>query len=284
MRLFDQDELVQVIMQAAQQQAGAQESFITAFISSYDPGKHRVRCIVPSWLNPGTSEYVQTGWVPLSTPWMGNGWGMQFAPFGGATQTNPTGGEQVKLCVYSFENGTYIADALLWSDKTAVALPTLQAGEGILKHVTGTYIRFKADGSLAIFTNDNLDLTATADLNATVGGALTATVTGDVSVTGQQNITQTATGSAQVSAGTTATIEAAATAFVEALSVQMGSAAQISGATLQPLVNALFQAVYNGHYHVVSGISGGSSSVNSDPPDAAHQMGSGQLTTTVTAG
>lgn len=268
MRLFDEDDLTNTLLQVAQQQFGDRIQCVTGFVSSYDPSSHRVRCIVPSWFNPGSSELTLTGWIPLASQWTGNGWGMQFAPFGGATQTNPTGGEQVLLTVYSDRNGTYIGTALLWSDKVAVALPTLAAGEGVLKHSSGSALYFRADGSVLIQSAAGLTATVGGDLTATVTGGLTATVEGSVSVTTQQSATINATGGA--------TVTSAASVVVEAPSVELGSSSQISGGSLQSLVNGLFESTYNNHTH--SDPQGGISSTPS------LQMGPTMMTTTVKGG
>ena len=264
-RMFDIDELVNTIMQAAQMQAAGREFFVTGFVSSYNPETHCVRCIVPSWINPGSSDAVMTGWVPLATPWAGNGFGLQAAPYGGATQENPTGGEQVVLQILSDDNGTYIGSGMLWSQKAAPALTTIQPGEAIMKHTSGSFLYFKADGSVALNTKANLD--------ATVGGNLNATVTGDATATIDGTATLDVTGAAAVNGQSTVDVTAATSASVTAPTISLGA----SGQSLLALVTSAMESLFNGHTHDYT--------VGSGVTDVPNQlMGSSQLTSTVKGG
>lgn len=263
--IFDEDEVINTILQAAQMQSGGREWFVTGFVSSYDPETHRVRCIIPSWINPGSSEAVMTGWVPLQSVWVGNGFGFQAAPFGGATQENPVGGEQVVLQIVSDDNGTYIGGGMLWSQQAGVPLPTIQPGEAVMKHTTGSLLYFKADGSVALTTNKNLDATVGGNLNATVTGDVAAAVSGTTSVSSTGNVTVDTQGAAAVTAATSAAVTAPA--------VSIGA----SGQTLQALVTAAMQTLFNGHTHDYT--------VGSGVTDVPNQtMGSSQLTTTIKGG
>ncbi len=255
-RQFHEDEMTHAMLHAAAQQSGSPLTAIPAFVASYDPSQHAVRCIIAPWVNAGYSQSQMTGWVPLMTPWMGNGWGMQIAPFGGATQDNPAQGEQIMLLVVNASNGSYIAGGYLYSSRSSPPNTALGAGEAVLQHETGSKLYFQSDGSVLVNAAANLTATAAGNITATAGGNATVTANGgDATVTASGNVSATAGGTAEVTAP----------------SIKLGA----SGQTLQELVTAAAVAVYNGHTHNYSG--GTTSGPN-------QTLGSGDLTSTVTAG
>ena len=100
------DELVHMVRQAAQQQAeDGLGPFAYGHIASYDPARHRVRVIFPGRRDEN-GLLVMSGWMPMSTAAVGAGWGLQYVPVGGATQQNPTAGEQVLVGILDRKRGT----------------------------------------------------------------------------------------------------------------------------------------------------------------------------------
>ena len=106
-------------------------------------------------------EDIETGWMPIRTPWGGNAWGM-FCP--------PTPGEEVEI---GFQEGGKQAGYVklrAFGDKFR-PLP-VPSGEFWLVHKSGSFLKFHNDGSV--------EVNAHGDLNATVGGQANLTVAGKV--------------------------------------------------------------------------------------------------------
>jgi phage baseplate assembly protein gpV len=123
----------------------------------YDPVKYAVKVE----LQP-TGEV--TGWIPLGSPWVGNGFGMVVAP---------NIGDMVKV---EFIDGSWqaaVTGQRFFNDNNPP--PECPAGEFWLVHQTGSLLKFLADGSVL--------LTAHTNLTATVGGNLAANVTGTATIT-----------------------------------------------------------------------------------------------------
>jgi phage baseplate assembly protein gpV len=133
-----------------------------ATISAYDPNNYAVKVLY----QPDQSE---SGWLPILSPWVGNGWGM-FSP--------PTIGQMAKV---SFQEGSFEAGmvSLLGFNDVDRPLPA-PPGEFWLVHSTGSVIKMNNDGTITIQAS-TLNLTG----NLVMTGDLT--VTGSVMVT--ENIT-----------------------------------------------------------------------------------------------
>lgn len=106
-------------------------------VTSYDPDAYAVKVM----RQPEDSE---TGWIPLSTAWAGNGWGM-FAP--------PVPGAQVKLGFQEDGKETALVEGQYFSDEDLPIVPEIggaPAGEFWLVHETGTRLRFQNDSTFEI--------------------------------------------------------------------------------------------------------------------------------------
>lgn len=137
----------------------------TGIVSGYDPANYAAKVR----LQP---QDVETGWLPIRTPWSGNNWGM-FCP--------PNVGDEVEV---QFQEGgkkaPYIALRAFGDQFRPLTVP---AGEFWLVHKTGSFLKFNNDGSVAVHS--------AGDLVATVGGNATVTTGGDttMNVSGQVNLT-----------------------------------------------------------------------------------------------
>ncbi len=211
MRLTDQDELIHNIMHAAQQQSGTPFYTVAAHVASYDPRTNMVRCLIPSIIDPLTNEMRLTGWLQLYTPMMGNGWGMQYAPFGGATQENLQAGEQVHLIVVDHEDASYECMAYTWNAQQVVPNPNIKPGELYISDPYGNVVYLQSGGTVLV----------SGGTNVVVSGAQNVQVYGnDVNVTAQDvNVT--------------------------ADNINLGS----QGETLQYLVTQAMQTLFNEHTH-----------------------------------
>lgn len=127
---------------------------------------------------------VETGFLPIFTPWVGNGWGM-FCP--------PTAGDMVLVLFQegSFEAGLIVLAAYNDADRPLTVSP----GEFWLVHSTGSFIKLKNDGSININTNQNLSVTCSGTTNINSTGNVNVTtpimqvngsliVSGDITSTG----------------------------------------------------------------------------------------------------
>jgi uncharacterized protein involved in type VI secretion and phage assembly len=145
-----------------------------ATVKSYDHANYCAKVM----LQP---DDIESGWLPVASPWVGNGWGM-FAP--------PSPGDVVVVVYQEGDFNAGIISMRLFSDK---ARPLdVPSGEFWLVHQSGSALKFKADGSVEIITD--------ADLNATVGGKLNANVTGDMAATVGGKMDATVTGKATITA------------------------------------------------------------------------------------
>jgi hypothetical protein len=112
----------------------------------------------------------ETAWMPVSSDWVGNGWGI-FAP--------PSEGDIVEV---AFQEGGLAAPHIVNRFYSAVTKPLpVPSGEFWLVHKTGSFLKFHNDGSVEVNVATNL--------TATVGGNLSATITGTTDVASHGNLT-----------------------------------------------------------------------------------------------
>ncbi|MEN7527030.1 phage baseplate assembly protein V [Cupriavidus sp. DL-D2] len=133
----------QMRLAAQMAQAGRAES-VVGIVSSYDPGtaaaKVRIQPEDPD--DPGRSL---TGWLPVCSPWVGDGWGLD-APVSPGDQV------EVKFFGGEVENG-YISGRL-FSD---AARPTgAKSGEFFLTHKSGSKLQFHNDGTVTLVSAGTL--------------------------------------------------------------------------------------------------------------------------------
>lgn len=100
-------------------------------VQSFDPNTYMVRVLIQP-------EGALSGWLPVLTQWVGNGWGL-FCP--------PSPGDQVKLAPQEGSGQSYavIGGAFSTADNP---LPT-PSGEWWLVHAKGQFIKLLNDGSIS---------------------------------------------------------------------------------------------------------------------------------------
>lgn len=108
--------------------SGTRQGVITA----YDPASYAVKV----QLQPTGEE---TGWIPLSTPWAGNGWGMAAGPATGAV---------VEVEFDSGLMGAGMAAGQFYNDSDRCPGPP--SGEFWLVHVSGSVLKFLNSGDVLI--------------------------------------------------------------------------------------------------------------------------------------
>lgn len=184
-------------------------------VTSYNPTNATVICkIQPE--DPGNPEFSLSGALPLSSQFVGNGWGMFSAP---------SIGDQV---VIAFEDGNINSGMVigrLWSNEdVALAVPSQ---EFWLVHKSGSYIKLTNDGKLSVNGNVEIDLTAPT-INITANGNVTINADVDVKIN-----------------AVNADIIATSQASITAPQISLGD----GSASLKSLVNDTIIGIYNSHTH-----------------------------------
>lgn len=136
----------------------------TGIVTAYDPDNYCAKVK----LQP---EDVETGWLPIRTPWAGNGWGM-LCP--------PTPGDEVEV---GFQEGGkqagYIKLRAFGDQFRPLPVP---AGEFWLAHKSGSFLKFFNDGTVGVHSATAINSSApiwnhTGNVKV-IGDVL---VTGDIS-------------------------------------------------------------------------------------------------------
>ena len=101
-------------------------------VTSFDPARYLARVTIQP-------EAVLSGWLPVLSPWLGNGWGLA-APLAPGTQVLVLAQEG------HAEHGVIVGAAY-----SALAMPpTVPAGECWLVHASGSFLKLHNDGSVEI--------------------------------------------------------------------------------------------------------------------------------------
>lgn len=149
-------------MRAQADMAGSGRASVRlAIVSSYDPGNYCAKVRIQP-------EDTETGWLPVVSPWVGNGWGL-FAP--------PMPGDMVEVQFQEDDIEAGFVCQRFYNDTDRPL--TVPSGEFWLVHKSGSFLKFHNDG--------------TVELNA--AGTLTSTApqwnhTGPVHITGAVTVTQ----------------------------------------------------------------------------------------------
>ena len=148
-------------------------------IVGYDPNMYAVKVAIQPAGN-------QTGWIPLLTPWAGNGWGMFCAP---------NLGDQVEI---QFQEGDYDAPISCMRFYTDANRPlSVPSGEFWLVHKSGSMLKFHNSGLIEINTP--------TDLSVTAGGSVTVNAP-QTNINGNLVISSGATGSFTTPSGDTVAV------------------------------------------------------------------------------
>ena len=172
----DNDELVHQLLHIAQQQIGIVYSAVFGHIVDYFPDTHTVTVLLVGFANESGFCPV-TGQIPLGTPWSGNGWGMQVAPQGGATQLRPSLGESCLVLVLDRESFQTAVGAMLFGGFGRTPDPALQNGEMIMKHSQGSLLKFHNSGELEVTLS-----APQAPLNISVNGDASIAASGKINL------------------------------------------------------------------------------------------------------
>lgn len=159
-------------------------------ITSYDPDTFTARV----QLQP---DSLLTGWLPIASPWIGNGWGLFAAPNIG------------DMVAVEYINGDLEAGTVVGRFWNLEDLPlSVPSGEFWIVHAQGGFFKLTNDGKVAF--SDGNGATVTLNGDGTITSAASKwTHTGEMDISGKVNITgDTAiTGNATVSQTLTATTD-----------------------------------------------------------------------------
>lgn len=161
----------QMALAAQLAQAGRAESAV-GIVTSYDAGTASARVRIEP-IDPDNPDRSLTGWLPVTSPWVGNAWGLD-APVSPGDQV------EVKFFGGDVENG-YICGRL-FSDS---ARPTgAKSGEFFLTHASGSKLQFHNDGTVTLVSAGTLTSQA-PQWNHTGPMAITGTLHVSDTITGQ---------------------------------------------------------------------------------------------------
>jgi phage baseplate assembly protein V len=151
-------------------------------ITSYDP--NTFTAVVQ--LQP---DNILTGWLQVSSPWIGNGWGM-FSP--------PNIGD---LVVVEYINGDLQSGVIAGKFYNQVNLPKpVPSGEFWLFHKLGAFFKLTNDGKLSVSDGHGATVTLNGDGTISIVATQT-TITGPLHVTGNVQVDQTLTATTDVIGG-----------------------------------------------------------------------------------
>jgi phage baseplate assembly protein V len=163
--------LLNSMRQEAAQQAGQVATVRVGTVTSYDAGNYAVKVTIEP-------EGATTGWIPIPSPWTGNGWGM-FCP--------PSIGDRAEIDFIDGDMNAGVLSLRFFGDsQRPLATPS---GEFWLVHQSGSLLKFHNDGSVEFKAAGILTSSATA-WNHT--GPVN--ITGNVLITGTETVTGRITG------------------------------------------------------------------------------------------
>lgn len=141
---------------------GSRVSTLMGTVKGYNPAHYCAKVMIQP-------ENIESGWLPIASPWVGNGWGMA-AP--------PTDGDVVTVVCQDGDINAGIISLRLFGDNARP--PSAQSGGTTTYAPSGEFWLVHQSGSLLKFHNDgSVELAANTNLTATVGGNLNANVTGN---------------------------------------------------------------------------------------------------------
>lgn len=142
-------------------------------VDSYDPSHYACKVRIQP-------ENYLTGWLPVTTAWVGNGWGM-FCP--------PTPGDIVEV---QFQEGDQESPfvVLRFFSNSVKPLP-VPSGEFWLVHQSGSFLKFHNDGSVEIKAPNHLNITGDVYVTGAIfasGDITDQTGTTNESMKGMRNV------------------------------------------------------------------------------------------------
>lgn len=142
--------LLNIMAATARQSSAGESGTRQGIITAYDPDSYAVKV----QLQPTGEE---TGWIPLSSPWVGNRWGMAAGPMIGAV---------AEVEFDSGLTGVGMAAGQFYNDEDRCPGPP--SGEFWLVHQSGSHLKFLNSGEVLLCAKEKL--TYDAPLHHFTGG------------------------------------------------------------------------------------------------------------------
>ena len=120
---------------------GTQAKTRIGIVDGYDPSHYAVKVRIQP-------ENILTGWLPLTSPWVGNGWGM-YSP--------PSLGDIVD--VHFQQNGPNAAFVVQKFFSNTVKPLSVPSGEFWIVHASGSKAKFHNDGTVELGAATTLRMT-----------------------------------------------------------------------------------------------------------------------------
>ncbi|HQT43872.1 MAG TPA: phage baseplate assembly protein V [Halothiobacillus sp.] len=125
-------------------------------VSSVNPADHTARVFI----QPGDANNpngILSGWLPIASQWIGNGWGMVCPP---------SPGDQVFLTSQEGDSDNYVIIGRVYAAQGGITPPPAPSGEFWLVHKTGSFIKLLNNGDIASSGNwtHTGSITATGDV------------------------------------------------------------------------------------------------------------------------
>jgi hypothetical protein len=182
-------DLVALMQQQSNEQVQDMELQLVGRVIEYDPTTHMCRVLLDTRRaqdDSGDDQPMETGWCQIGSGHVGNNSGDQYALKGGATADNQQG-EVVQVSIQHRASGLCAVANLVFTDimkppgagangdsssndnATNDTNGTLQLrpGERIIKHESGSFIKFYSNGDIGIYAAGNFVLNAAQNINMT---------------------------------------------------------------------------------------------------------------------
>jgi hypothetical protein len=158
------DRILNIVRRECERVLSKKESTRIGIIDSYDPSLYcaKVRLQPEDPIHP---ENSLTGFLPITTEYVGNGWGLVCGP---------TVGDVVEVNFQEWGKNAGFIGKKFYSSVTRPPGP-VPSGEFWLVHKTGSFLKFTNDGKVSVNSNSDMDFVSGADINMTATGKLNLT-------------------------------------------------------------------------------------------------------------
>jgi hypothetical protein len=156
------DGILNIVKREVARQLSLQGKPLMGIIDSYDPTLYcaKVR-LQPE--DPDNPEYSLTGFLPIGSDFVGNGWGLLYGP---------SAGDVVEVQFQEDgKNAGYIGKRFY----SSVTLPPSggpPSGEAWLVHQSGSFLKLTNDGKVTVNSAADLDYVSGGDINMTAAGKI----------------------------------------------------------------------------------------------------------------
>jgi phage baseplate assembly protein gpV len=192
------DGLLNAMRLQAMMEGAGKVSMVMATVSSYDADNFCAKVL----LQP---EGIETGWLPIASPWVGNGWGMFAAP---------SPGDVVTVNFQEDDTNAGIISLRLFTDSARPL--SVPAGDFWLVHKSGSMLKFHGDGTVELTSAGTLTVKAPGITLQNAGTALLKLLNSAFSTWAQNHVHSNGNGGANTGAPTSTPAANTQTSIVQA--------------------------------------------------------------------